>query len=225
MKSHPTIDFYFDYLSPYAYIGWFGIQKICAARRLELRPHPVLFAGLLNHWGQLGPAEIPPKREFVYKDTCRLAALAGLPFNSPRLHPFNPLTALRMSLKETSGDRQRDIIHALWHAAWGMGIDMGNPDELVAALNNAGLPGHEILKAAQQPAAKEALKQNTAHAIAHGVFGIPTAIANGELFWGADRLSHLELFLDGQDPLDRRRIGEMLARPRGTDRPKRGPTL
>ena len=63
-----TIDFYFDYLSPYAYLAWLCLPEVTESRDVEIVPRPVLFAGLLNHWGQLGPAEIPPKGKHGGKD-------------------------------------------------------------------------------------------------------------------------------------------------------------
>lgn len=210
--------FYFDYLSPYAYLAWGPIQVLCAKRGLALHLHPVLFAGLLTHWGQLGPAEIPPKREFVYKDCYREAMLQGLPFNGPSCHPFNPLLALRISLAEISAADQTRVVDALWKASWGDGIDMSNPQAIKAALDQAGLNGAELVEAAQSPQAKDALRRETEAALARGVFGVPTVIVGDELFWGHDRLSHLELYLDGKDPLDRTQVMAMLSRPRGSDR-------
>ena len=112
------VDFYFDDLSPYAYFAWLRIGAFCAQHDAELVIHPVLFAGLLEHWGQLGPAEIPPKRAWVYRDAFRYAALNGIPLVGPPVHPFNPLTALRMSLAVAAGADQPRVIDALFHAAW-----------------------------------------------------------------------------------------------------------
>ena len=109
------VDLYFDFISPYAYFGWVQIRALCAKKGAALVAHPVLFAGLLNHWGQLGPAEIPPKRRFLFSDGVRIAKLHGLPFLGPRFHPFNPLTALRAALPEVAGERQHDVIDTLFH--------------------------------------------------------------------------------------------------------------
>ena len=67
------LDFYFDYLSPYAYFSWRRLQPLCLQHNLELRPHPVVFGKLLDHWGQRGPAEIPPKKASVYQYCYRYA--------------------------------------------------------------------------------------------------------------------------------------------------------
>jgi 2-hydroxychromene-2-carboxylate isomerase len=196
-----TVDFYFDYLSPYAYLAWTCLPEVTDPRGVEIAPRPVLFAGLLNHWGQLGPAEIPPKNIHVFKDTHRFAALRGIPLRSPRYHPFRPLIALRVSLAVVARDRQKSVITALYKAGWVEGIDLGDRMEIRQALDDAGLNGEELIAAAEEPLAKDTLRAETDAAIDGGVFGIPTMIVDGELFWGLDQLQHLERYLDGKDPL------------------------
>jgi 2-hydroxychromene-2-carboxylate isomerase len=212
------VDFYFDYLSGYAYFAWIQLRPLCAKRKVELAAHPTLFAGLLNHWGQLGPAEIPPKRRWAYSDGYRIAKLHGLEFSCPKFHPFNPLPALRLSLPEVGGERQHEVIDALFRAGWGRGIDLGSPEELSAALNAAGLPGPELIEKTNLPEVKAALKKSTDDAIAAGVFGVPSMIVGEELFWGSDRMDHVALALDGEDPLDRAFVDSVLARPKMADR-------
>ena len=196
-----SVDFYFDYLSPYAYLAWRCLPEVTEPRGIEIVPRPVLFAGLLNHWGQLGPAEIPPKGQHVSKDTRRFAALRDIPLRSPRYHPFRPLTALRVSLAEVSGSEQKQAITAIFNMGWAEGFDLGNPDDIRAALDEAGLDGAGLVAAASEPAAKETLRSTTETAIGRGVFGIPTMMVADELFWGLDQLPYLALYLDGKDPL------------------------
>jgi 2-hydroxychromene-2-carboxylate isomerase len=219
------VDFYFDYVSPYAYFAWLRIGELCAARgNVELRIHPVLFAGLLDHWGQRGPAEVPPRRAWVFRDGARYAARHGIPLAWPAAHPFNPLLALRLSLP---GTEQRRVISAIFDAGWARGGDLGAPEQLRRALDDAGLDGAGRLAAAAAPEVKAALRAETDAAIARGVFGVPTMIAGDELFWGSDRLDDLAAHLDGRDPLDdahRARLREVMARPRAADRKlPRGP--
>lgn len=214
------VDFYFDYISGYAYFAWLSIQEICDRRGAELGVHPVLFAGLLDHWGQLGPAEIPPKREWAYKDAFRHARLHGIELACPKVHPFNPLLALRLSLREVAGAEQRRLVSAIFRAGWGQGIDLGSRDELAAALDGEGLDSRALIERASAPAAKEALRESTARAVGRGVFGVPTIFVGDELFWGSDRMEYVELALDGRDPLDNARVREALDRPRAADRRK-----
>src|SRR5574339_116635 len=112
MSSEP-IRFYFDYISPFAYVASRRIEGIAAALGRPLEPVAVLFAGLLNHFGHVGPAEIEPKRRWAFKQALRRAQRAGLPLLPPPHHPFNPLLPLRVTHAAAPEQRWR-IIHALY---------------------------------------------------------------------------------------------------------------
>jgi 2-hydroxychromene-2-carboxylate isomerase len=183
------------------YLAWPRVRRLCEKRGAQLVVQPVLFAGLLNHWGQLGPAEIPPKGLFVLKDCARQAALAGMPLRMPRFHPFNSLTALRVSSSEVSGANQARVIDALFHAGWGEGKDLGSTEEITEILDRAGLDGKALVARTAEPAVKEALRAATENAVGRGVFGIPTMIVEGELFWGNDQIEHVDRHLRGADPI------------------------
>jgi 2-hydroxychromene-2-carboxylate isomerase len=195
------VDFYFDYLSPFAYFAALALPDLCRERDARLHYHPVLFAGLLNHWGQLGPAEVAPKALNVFKQCARYAALHEIPFRGPRFHPFLPLAALRVSLPSVAGERQTRVVEAIFRAGWGDGVDLGSPEVLGRALDAAGLDGSSLMARAAEPHVKQALRDSTDTAIARGVFGIPTMCCDEELFWGIDQLPYLALYLEGRDPL------------------------
>jgi len=101
-----TIDFYVDHLSPYPYVAWRCLIEIGDPRAVALVSRPVLFAGFLDHWGQLGPADIPPKAIHIFKDVRRFAALRGFPMRSPPHLPFQPLQNARY---RTIGTGQRRV--------------------------------------------------------------------------------------------------------------------
>ena len=206
-----TVDFYFDFISPYAYLAWTQLPALCAARGVQLRYRPILFAGLLNHWGQRGPAEIAPKREFLWKDTHRQAARLGVPFSLPKTHPFNPLLALRLALPEVAEAQQAQVLASLWEAGWVRGAELSSVDGLRLALQQSGLDADALLARANQPEAKAALRAATEEAVQAGVFGVPSYRVGDELFWGCDRLSDLADFLDGKDPIDAEKIRVILA--------------
>jgi 2-hydroxychromene-2-carboxylate isomerase len=194
-------ELYFDYLSPYAYLAACELPEFCARHGLALRPRPVLFAGLLHHWGQRGPAEIAPKGLHAFRECMRYAHLRGIAFHGPRHHPFNPLPALRVSLPEVAGDAQLAVVQSLYALAWGRGGDPGDRGELTAALAAAGVDGERLLAASETPGIKDLLRSETERAVRLGVFGVPTMLVRGELFWGLDQLRYVELFLQGKDPL------------------------
>ena len=89
-----SIDWYFDFVSPFSYIALHRLGEL----PVQVSYKPVLFAGLLNHWGQKGPAEIPAKRRWTYRWCTWWAKELGIPFRFPAAHPFNPLPYLRLAL-------------------------------------------------------------------------------------------------------------------------------
>ncbi len=221
-----TLHFYFDYLSPYAYFSWRALQPLCQRYNLTLEPHPVVFGKLLDHWGQLGPAEVVPKKAALYRYCYRYAAVHGFEFNPPHCHPFNPLPALRLSLAAVSGEKQTTLISAIFDAGWSQGADLSCTETLRGIVSAAGLEADVVLEKITQTDTKALLHKETEQAIAQGVFGVPTFIIEDALFWGNDQLEHIELFLQGKDPLDAEKVAQMLARERGIDRKvmqKKGP--
>lgn len=209
-----SVAFYFDFLSPYAFFAARRIGDLCAARDVEVALHPVLFAALLGHHGQLGPAEIPSKRRWTFTDVARIAALAGIELRGPPRHPFVPLLALRIC----TVDRRPEVMRALFDACWVGGADLEDPTQVAAALDAIGCDGADLVAKGSAPEAKAALRAETEAALEAGVFGVPTMITEaGALFWGHDRLDHLALHLDGRDPVDLALADTMLDRP-GTHR-------
>lgn len=192
-----AIRFYFDFISPYAWIAWTRIGAIAEAHGRALAPIPVLFAALLDAHGQLGPAEIPAKRRYVMRDAWRKARRLGLDIHPPPAHPFNPLTALR-AVSLLDGEPQRRALDACFAAVWGGGGGLADAEAVARALSGAGFDGPALVARTRAPAIKAQLRAATAEAIAAGVFGVPTAIIDGELFWGTDSLDDIADHLAGR---------------------------
>jgi 2-hydroxychromene-2-carboxylate isomerase len=91
-----TADWYFDFISPFTYLQSERLSRFDG--KLAIRPVPVLFAGLLKHWGRKGPAEMATKRRFTYRQVQCVAERNGIPFRFPPQHPFNPVRALRAAV-------------------------------------------------------------------------------------------------------------------------------
>ena len=202
MSAAPPVTFYFDFISPYAFIGWSQIHAIAERNGVAVVAIPVLFAGLLDAHGTKGPAEIPAKRVYTFRDAYRKAHRLGLPaLRPPPSHPFNPLLALRVaSLPLPDADRRR-LIDALFAATWSSGAGIETPAAVAAAAATAGLDGEALVLAAQAPGVKQQLREATAQAVARGIFGVPTAVVGDEIFWGTDGLDHVEACLRGEDPV------------------------
>lgn len=183
-----------DFISPYAYLAFEKLPGALQGLSYSMDYKPVLFAGLLKHHGQLGPAEIAGKRDWTYRQVLWLAHSLGVPLQMPAAHPFNPLSLLRLALAcgDASGNVNRYVCEAVFRHVWLGGADAADPARLQA------LAAH--LQPAQDPAGdsvKALLKANTDEAIAHGLFGVPTFSVDGKLFWGLDALPMLRAYLGG----------------------------
>lgn len=189
------LSFFFDFISPYAYIAWTQIHALAERNGVEVEPVPTLFAALLNAHGHKGPAEIPAKRVYVFKDAYRKAHAFGVPIAAPATHPFNPLAALRMAAVAP----RREVIDALYRATWVDAKRVDQPDvvaDVVAPYVDA-----KTIARGRGDEAKALVRANTERALAAGAFGVPTVVVDGELFWGVDSLPHVEAFLQGRDPV------------------------
>ncbi len=197
-----TVRFYFDYISSNAYLAWIQLRRIAPKHGIAVEPVPVLFAGLLEAHGQLGPAEVGPKARWMWRENLREAALLGVPLEMPRHHPFNPLLALRVSSLPLDPAAREALVGALFQAVWVRRLHVSEPEVVAKLADEVGLGGGEVIAAARTPASKDRLRRQTHDAIAADVFGIPTMIVDDQLFWGYDDLRFLELYLEGRDPLD-----------------------
>ena len=195
------LSFHFDYLSPYSYLAWHRIQGLARKHGLEVEVKPTLLAALLNHHGHKGPAEIASKRAYMFADCVRGAALLDLPFAPVASHPFNPLAALRATLLDMDESTRSELVTQLFHATWALSRDVGSPAVVAEVCDAVGVP--DAASRIQDPRVKKRLRDESAAAIARGVFGVPTRFVEGELFFGSDSVPHLERFLEGRDPLRR----------------------
>ena len=203
MAENPRrIRFLYDYISSNAYLAWALLPKLAARYGAVLEPVPVLFAGLLEAHGQLGPAEVRPKALWMARNNLRKAALLGVPLHPPAHHPFNPLLSLRASGLPLPDAPRSALVTALFTAVWARGLHVSEPDVVAAVADQAGLDGRALVAEAAEPAAKARLRADTDAAIAAGVFGVPSMQVGDETFWGYDDLPYLELHLAGKDPLD-----------------------
>jgi 2-hydroxychromene-2-carboxylate isomerase len=194
-----SIPFLFDYVSPYAYLASTRIRALADRHGCAVEPIPVLFAAMLDASGARGPAEIPLKRDYMHRDVVRLAASLGVPIEPPASHPFNPLAALRVTTcVEDTAARWR-LVDALYRAAWVEGRRVDQAEIVAEVATRAGFDGAALAQRSTSPEVKTALRTVTEEAIAAGVFGVPTMLARGELFWGVDSLALLDRFLGGEN--------------------------
>lgn len=181
------ITWYFDYVSPFSYFQLAAHSELF--RREDVALKPLVFGGLLTHWGHRGPAEIPPKRVFTFRHVVFLARERGVPLRFPPAIPFNPLHALRLTVGLGCG---LDVVRTIFDFIWKEG--RLPTDEWPALCERLGVADAETL--CNSPEVKNALRANGEAAIAAGVFGVPTFVVDGQLFWGVDATSMLLAYLD-----------------------------
>jgi len=182
---------YFDLISPFSYLHLKQFHKLPAD--LEIEYVPVLFAGLLKHWEHKGPAEIPPKRAYTYRQVVWLAGHLGIPFKMPPAHPFNSLHGLRLLV---AAGPTRQNVETAFDRVWKEGRDLQDPAELAELAR--GLHVTDLQAALGDEQVKSRLKANTDAAIAKGVFGVPSFLMGEALFWGQDSLDMMRDYL--RDP-------------------------
>lgn len=190
-----AITFYLDFISPYAYLAFETLPEALMGHSYTVTYKPVLFAALLKHHGQLGPAEIPSKREWTYRQVQWLAHQHEVALQMPASHPFNPLALLRLAVaSQAQGLPNRYVCESIFHHVWQGGADAADAERLTALVAHLA-----PVRNAQDDDVKAQLKAHTDEAIAKGVFGVPTLEVDGKLFWGLDALSTLRAYLAG-DP-------------------------
>lgn len=174
-----SIVWYYDFVSPFAWLQWPKVKALAASRPVTLRP--ILFAGLLDRHGQKGPAEIPGKREFTYRHALWRARQAGQPLRFPPSHPFNPLAALRLCIAAGTTVAATD---AIFEWIWGQGNAGDSIEALAPVAARLGIA--DPAAAIKDASTKTQLRAHFDAAVAENVFGVPTLSLDGRLFWGDD---------------------------------------
>jgi 2-hydroxychromene-2-carboxylate isomerase len=179
------IDFHFDPISPYAWLAFERLPQVLEGLSYSVSYRPLLFAGLLQHWGQKGPAEIEPKRAWTFRQVSWLAHRHGIRLDTPAIHPFNPLALLRLLIAcaPEGGTPNRWQCELVFQHVWHGGADPNDPDRLQALQQRLG-PQRDP----QSSEVKQALRGATEAALAHGLFGVPTLVAQDRVYWGLDGL-------------------------------------
>lgn len=181
-------DWYFDFVSPFAYLQGENLHEL--ADEIEITYRPVLFAGLLKHWGHKGPAELPGKRIYTYRFCRWWGEKHGIPFVMPPSHPFNPIPVLRLAIALGNDPANvREIFRFVWRDGKAVDSEQGWAN-LVERLG----VGDAAARIAE-PEIKETLRRNGEDAVAAGVFGVPSFVVDGEIFWGVEATDMLRDYL------------------------------
>ena len=189
------LDFYLDFVSPYAWLAFERLPVALQGLSYSVRYRPVLLGALFKQHANPGPAGIPPKRDWTYRQVCWLGHSTGIGLQMPARHPFPPLPLLRLALATSEdGCINRHTAGTLLRHVWQGGQDALDPLRLQALRSTL-----TLRREPEDEAVKAMLRRNTEEAQARGVFGVPTLGFDDKLFWGLDGLPMLRACLDG-DP-------------------------
>lgn len=204
------VRFWFDPVSPFAWLAFERLPQALEGQSYVVEYRPLLLGAVLKHWGQRGPAEIAPKRDWTYRQVHWLAHALGVPLEMPAQHPFNPLALLRLVLAcaPAGGTPSRRVVEAALRHVWIGGADANDPDRLAAL-------GAELAPLRDPAGAdvKDELRRSTEAAIGQGVFGVPSFELDGRMFWGLDALPMLAAALRGDAWFDTAWADAARARP------------
>ncbi len=194
--SGPTVEFLFDYNSPYSYFASLLVEDVCARHGADLRWEPIVLGGIFKEDGTTPAHAIEKRSKYLQQDLLNLSEMHGLPYKPRTTFLFNPILSMRTTLQTEQGEKRARAVHSLYRGAFAEDLDLGDPEVVTRLLNEAGLDGPALVEGSQQQWVKDALKKNTDDAIARGVFGAPTFfLEDGKMLWGHDRLKLLDYFM------------------------------
>ena len=193
-----TVTFYLDFISPYAWLAFHALPEALQGISHRVVYKPILFGALLKHHGQLGPAEIPAKRDWTYRQVLWLARQQACELQLPTAHPFNPLGLLRLAMAcDPDGEPNRFVCEQIFRHVWCTGQDAAEANRL-AVLTAQLQPARDPAS----PEVKQALQDNTRQAIEQGLFGVPSLVVDDKVFWGQDALPMVSAYLQGDGWFD-----------------------
>ncbi len=191
-----TVEFFFDFASPYAYLGSELVEAVCRRANAELKWMPMVLGGVFQARDHAAPLDKPWRRDYMMGDLEGLAQAHSVPYKRRTAFLFKPILALRCALQIPQGPQRAKAVHAIYRAVWAQDLDVGDPGVLTKVLTDAGFDGKALVEGTNAQGLKDELKGNTDQAVARGVFGAPTMFLDGKrMFWGHDRLPLLEHFL------------------------------
>jgi len=158
----------------------------------------VVFGAMLKHHGQLGPAEMPGKRDWTYRQVMWLAKQQGTDLQMPASHPFNSLALLRLAVAASeNGQPNRYVVESIFKHVWCTGLEASDAERYAALQLHLFSQATSSSKDPQSVEVKQLLQQQTQEAIDLGLFGVPSMVVNGQVFWGQDALPMLRAYLQG----------------------------
>lgn len=189
-----TLEFFYDFNSPYSYLASTQLDALAARTGASIVYRPFVLGGVFKGTNNVSPALAgsAAKAQHLLVDLQRWAKRYGVTLIYSHPFPLKSISALRAALAAAELGQIREMTHALFHAHWGRGVNLGEIDKLAAAIGEAGFDPKAILSRIEQQDLKDKLRANTDEAVRRGAFGAPAMFVGEELYWGNDRLPFVE---------------------------------
>jgi len=189
-----SVEYYYSFQSPWAYIGHKPFFDLVTAHGLSVDYKPVFLGELFSETGGLPLAKRHPLRQrYRMVELQRWREKRGLNFNlQPKYWPFNARLAdgVAIAIAESGGNPE-PFMWSVFEGIWQHELNLADPDTVMALADRSGLPGTTLIEQSKSVEVEDIYEQNRQDAIAHGVFGSPAYVLNGEVFWGQDRIDLL----------------------------------
>jgi 2-hydroxychromene-2-carboxylate isomerase len=191
------VDFFFDLSSPYSYLASTQMEALAQRSGARIHYRPMVLAAVFKAASNVMPAASPPKAKWMLTDLTRWAHEYGVPFVMSRHFPANTIKAMRLVLVGETESKGPQVALSAFRAMWVEDRDLTQESELRRIAGDAGLDPDRALARIEDPEIKDRLKANTDEAVQRGAFGAPAIFVGDQLFWGNDRLHHVERALRG----------------------------
>ncbi|HZR69648.1 MAG TPA: 2-hydroxychromene-2-carboxylate isomerase [Burkholderiales bacterium] len=192
-----TIDFYFDFSSPYGYIASTKIDALAAKHGREARWRPFLLGAAFKQTGGQPLTDIPIKGKYSARDMVRTAKFMGVDYRQPSTFPIGTVAAARAFYWADAKDpeRARDVAKSLYRAYFVDDVNIGDAEKTVEVCARLGFDAAAVRAGLADQSVKDRLRAEVDAAIALGAFGSPYIVVDGEPFWGSDRLEQVDRWL------------------------------
>jgi 2-hydroxychromene-2-carboxylate isomerase len=191
-----TIEFFFDLSSPYSYLASTQMEALGKRTGATVQWKPMVLGAVFKAASNVMPAASPPKARWMLADLERWSREYGVPFKMSSQFPANTIKAMRLVIAADAAGKAVAVARAAFHAMWVDDLDLTQDGVLRDLAQSSGLDPAEALSQCENPAVKDRLRANTDEAIRKGAFGAPAIFVGDELFWGNDRLHHVEMALN-----------------------------
>ncbi|WP_298870213.1 2-hydroxychromene-2-carboxylate isomerase [uncultured Psychrobacter sp.] len=189
------VEFFFDVGSPASYLAWTQLESIAQRTNAKIIWRPMLLGAVFQATGNASPAAVPAKGAYMLKDLQHFSNIYGVPFNFNPFFPLNTMHLMRGATAYLEEPEFQTYLAAIFNALWSEQLNMESPEVVAEVLTKAGIDVTDFMARISETEVKERLKDTTEEAVARGVFGAPSFFVNGEMFFGQDRLSFVEIAL------------------------------